>query len=283
VVQLCKEIVLQGAKHPSPKYDPEYHDKFDMPAWGSPSPRIEAAQGIGHFIWNWGLDPDVTSSFVTLSLDRVPAVRFQVATFLPAFYKHRALDHFWTLVTGMLSQETTSGVDLALFGALGRVAGQEPKRVIDAISSALDRGLPATERHELSHELLAIVAGLYIAQGLGKANEILLRFESAPVTFHREVMEEVLVATVYITPPGGSDPDMRARARELWKRILLIVYQHLHSVIESAPSNERTKTFRDLLTFKTKLQRGFTSPWNRTGPKLLRTPQKSSGKLYTSN
>src|SRR5439155_19199908 len=207
-----------GAKHASPKYDPEHDDKFDMPAWGSPSPRIEAAQGLGHFIWNWGLDPDVTSSLMSLSLDQVPAVRFQVATFLPAFYKQHALDHFWSLVTSMLSQETTSGVALALFGALGRVAGQEPKRVIEIISSVLDRGLPATERHELSHELLAIAAGLYIARSEGKANEILLRFEKDPIAFHREILEEVLVATIYIAPPGGSDPDTRSRAREVWKR-----------------------------------------------------------------
>jgi hypothetical protein len=250
VVQLCKQIVVEGARHPSPKYDPEYHDKFDMPAWGGASPRIEAAQGLGHFIWNWGLDPDVIFSFVNLSVDQVPAVRYQVATFLPALYKHRALDHFWTLVTGMLSHETTSGVELALFGSLGRIAGQEPQRVIEVISSVLDKGLPSTERHELSHELLAIVAGLYIAQGQPKANEVLLRFEGDPITFHREVTEEVLVATVYIAPPGGGDPDIRNRARAIWKRILLTVYQHLNRIIESTPSDARTKGFRDLLSIQ---------------------------------
>src|SRR5439155_14804560 len=101
-----------------------------------------------------------------------------------------------------------------------------------------------------SYELLAIAAGLYIARSEGKANEILLRFEKDPIAFHREILEEVLVATIYIAPPGGSDPDTRSRAREVWKRILLTVYRHLPSIIESVPSEERTKALRDLLSLQ---------------------------------
>ena len=111
-VRLCKDIVLVGAKHPSPTFIAD--DKFDMPGWGSPSPRIDAAQGLGHFIWNWGLDEQVTSAFVGLSRDKVPAVRYQVASFAAGLYKHGAFERFWSLITEMMTEERTTGVCLRL-------------------------------------------------------------------------------------------------------------------------------------------------------------------------
>ena len=47
--------------------------------------------------------------------------------------------------------------------------------------------------------------------------------------------------------PGGSEPETRARAREILKRVLLAVYDALSGVLNSNPSEERTKAFRELL------------------------------------
>lgn len=247
ILQLCKEIVLAGAKHPSPKFIEDSGDKFDMPAWGSPSPRIDAAQGLGHFIWNWGVDKPVTVAFEELSRDKVPAVRYQVASFAAGLYKHGAFERFWSLVTEMMTVERTTGVMLAIVSTLGRVASQEPKRVVELLSSAIERGLPRTERHDLTHSLLGILAGLFIARGDARANEILLRFERDPVTFHREMIEEVLVASIYLAPPSGSDPDTRMRARQVLERVLFSAYSALQNTIKRDVSDERTKEFRDLL------------------------------------
>lgn len=247
IVQLCKDIVLVGARHPSPKFMADSDDKFDMPGWGSPSPRIDAAQGLGNFIWNWGLDEQVTSAFEELRRDKVPAVRYQVASFAAGLYKHGAFERFWSLITQMMTEERTTGVMLAIVSTLGRVAGQDPKRVVELLSSAIERGLPRTERHDLTHTLLGILAGLFIARGDSRANEILLRFESDPVRFHREMIEEVLVASVYIAPPSGNEPDTRMRARQVLERVLLSAYPALQNTIKRDVSEERTKEFRDLL------------------------------------
>ena len=60
--------MLRGASDPSPQFDPRYHSTFDMPSWGSPSPRIEAAQGLTHLLWNWGReDSEVTKAIHELS------------------------------------------------------------------------------------------------------------------------------------------------------------------------------------------------------------------------
>jgi hypothetical protein len=246
IVRLCKDIVLVGAKHPSPKFIAD--DKFDMPGWGSPSPRIDAAQGLGHFIWNWGLDEQVTSAFVGLSRDKVPAVRYQVASFAAGLYKHSAFERFWSLITEMMTEERTTGVMLAIVSTLGRVAaGQDTQRVVELLSSAIERGLPRTERHDLTHTLLGILAGLFIARGDSRANEILLRFESDPLRFHREMIEDVLVASVYLAPPSGNEPDTRMRARQVLERVLFSVYHALQNTIKRDVSEERTKEFRDLL------------------------------------
>ena len=247
ILQLCKEIVLAGTKHPSPKFIADSGDKFDMPAWGSPSPRIDAAQGLGHFIWNWGVDEPVTVAFEELSRDKVPAVRYQVASFAAGLYKHGAFERFWSLITEMMTAERTTGVMLAIVSTLGRVAGQEPKRVVELLSSAIERGLPRTERHDLTHSLLGILAGLFIARGDSGANEILLRFESDPVTFHREMIEEILVASIYLAPPSGNEPDTRMRARQVLERVLFSAYSALQNTIKRDVSDERTKEFRDLL------------------------------------
>ena len=71
---MCKMLLLQGAADPSPKFDPKYHTQFDMPSWGSPNPRIEAAQGESHFLWNYGPDDEIVNAIAKLSQDPVPAV-----------------------------------------------------------------------------------------------------------------------------------------------------------------------------------------------------------------
>jgi hypothetical protein len=126
-------------------------------------------------------------------------------------------------------------------------AGQDPERVVELLSSAIERGLPRTERHELSHTLLGILAGLFIARGDARANEILLQFESDPVRFHREMIEEVLVASVYLAPPSGNEPNTRMRARQVLERVPFSVYHALQNTIERDVSEERTKEFRELL------------------------------------
>jgi len=78
-VKVSREIVLSGANSPSPEFDPKYHLPFELPSWGSPLPRIESAQGLSHYLWNWGLDADVVKVALRLAEDKVPAVRYQIA------------------------------------------------------------------------------------------------------------------------------------------------------------------------------------------------------------
>jgi hypothetical protein len=71
--------------------------------------------------------------------------------------------------------------------------------------------------------------------------------DGSSVRFHREMVEEVLVASVYLAPPSGSEPDTRMRARQVLERVLFSVYRALQKTIKRDVSDERTKEFRNLL------------------------------------
>jgi hypothetical protein len=247
LVQLCRKVVLEGAHDPSPEFNPKYHLTFDMPSWGSPLPRIEAAQGLCHFLWNWGPDDDAVGAIEMLSADKVPAVRFQVARGLLGFYKHDATGKFWTLTEQMLANESTAGVMLGLMETLSSVAGAEPERVVSLLSGAVERGLPSTERSELTRELLRILAGLYVARNDLGADKRLRQFETDPLKFHHELAEEILTASHYMRPENAEELETRSRARELLVRIVSAVYEAMQRLVETSSSENSREAFAQLL------------------------------------
>lgn len=246
LTQLCKMLLLEGAADPSPKFDPA-HASFDMPSWGSPVPRIEAAQGVSHFLWNYGPDDEIASAIAKLSQDPVPAVRYQIAVGLPGFYKHHAEQRFWDLATEMIDTETTPGVMLGLVGTLGRVAGPDPEHVVELLVRAVKRGLPATDRTEVTRALVQILTGLYAVRNHLGAGEQLARFEAEPVRYASEIANEIFTASHYLIP-NNADEAVRSRARDLFSRVLSSCYEHLRKAIDVADSEDKAKSIKALMS-----------------------------------
>jgi hypothetical protein len=238
---------VRGADDPSPVFNAKYDLPFDMPSWGSPLPRIEAAQGLSHYLWNWGLLPEVVSALQKLSKDEVPAVRFQVARGALGFFKHRAYTEFWTFVREMLRNERTAGVMIAIVEALGRVASQDPEQVAKVLSDTIQRGLPATERSELVRGLLQVLVGLYVARNDENANKQLLQFEADPLKNHRELTEEVLAAAYYLTANKTEESEMPVRSRDLLMRIVASTYDALSKVLQDQARDDSGQAFGKLL------------------------------------
>jgi hypothetical protein len=238
LTQLCKMLLLEGAADPSPKFDPAYHTSFDIPSWGGSIPRIEAAQGMSHFLWNYGPDDEIVSAIAKLSRDPVPAVRYQIAAGLPGFYKHHAEQTFWDLATEMIDTETTPGVMLGLVSTLGRVAGPDPEHVVELLVRAVKRGLPATDRTEVTRALVQILTGLYAVRNHVGAGEQLARFEAEPVRYASEIANEIFIASHYLIP-NNADEAVRSRARELFSRVLSSCYEHLQKANDLADSEDK--------------------------------------------
>ena len=211
----CRGILLEGGRDPLPKFDPEHHLKFDRPAWGGPAPRIEAAQGLIHVLWNWGRDAGVEAAIRILGDDPVPAVRFQVANGLSAFYRHDAKDEFWTVLEGMVTREQTSGVMLGLVSTLGRVANPEPAKVVELLSVVINRGFVLAGETELADHLLAILMWLGISQQNQRANEVLSRFEEDAAKYDGVLKREVLAAFRYFRFENAEQRSEFRRARAL--------------------------------------------------------------------
>ncbi len=247
VVRVSREIVLKGAKSESPEFDPKYHLPFELPSWGSPLPRIESAQGLSHYLWNWGLDADVVQSILHLAEDKVPAVRYQIAEGIVGFYKHQDKDTFWRVLAKMLADEQTPGVLLALLQAVWRVSGPDTDRAEAVLLDLFHRELPATDRSELTRTLMQMLVGLCVVRNRSASKEQLLKFEDDPIRFHREVTEEIYAAASYLRPPNAKEPETRLRARETFTRIVSNVYKRLFLVRQEPPSEEKPKALGNLL------------------------------------
>jgi hypothetical protein len=234
VVRMSREIVLRGAKSESPEFNPKYHLPFELPSWGGSLPRIESAQGLSHYLWNWGLDADVVESILRLAEDKVPAVRYQIAEGIVGFYKQQDKDTFWTVLAKMLANEQTPGVLLALLQAVWRVSGPDTDRAEAVLLDLFQRELPTTERSELTRTLMQMLVGLYVVRNRITSKDRLLKIEDDPIRFHREVTEEIYAAAAYLRPPNGKEPETRLRARETLIRIVSSVY----NLVRQEPNSE---------------------------------------------
>ncbi len=130
VVRLCRAIIADAAIYPLPQPLENADEKFDRPIW-SPTPSIEAAQAIIHFVYNWGLNSDLESLLRKVSANKSPEVRFQIAVGLGSLY-NRKREVFWDIADSMLSAERTTGVLEALARTVGQpfIAQHEPEAVV---------------------------------------------------------------------------------------------------------------------------------------------------------
>lgn len=240
-----RNIVLRGGKDPWPPVNPK--ETFDMPGWGGSLPRIESAHGLAHILWNWGLDSEVINALRELSRDGVAAVRFQVANGLLGFWRYKAFDEFWSLIEGMIANETTPGVMQALVAVLGRISGQEPEHVARILTLIFERGTPPTDRYELTRALVQVTVGIVVFRNNQQANRLLQRFEADPIRFHKEIAEEIVAVSPYLGSSNKAEADVGGKGRELLIRILSNVYKKLDEVTNDQSGRDKTEDFKTLL------------------------------------
>jgi hypothetical protein len=244
---------IKGSDDPEPVFDPNHHLPFDSPGWGSPTPRIEAAQAIVNLVWNFKNDNRALPAFRKLMEDPVPAVRFQIAQGLVALYVRDGLrDEFWSSLSKMLNKETTNGVVLGLLQSLGRVAGREPGKTMAVLSQYVAAGYRQSDKSDVLRNVIGIAAGLYLAQGTPEARTLLKTFEQDVEKFHRELSQMVLAAGQQITPADGTEAE-RARAREIWESVLDALLKRSHELHEQSPPRDYQIVVRVLDTLISRL------------------------------
>jgi hypothetical protein len=244
---------IEGSNDPAPVFDPKYHLPFDNPGWGSPTPRIEAAQALVNLVWNHRGDRRALPAFLRLMDDPVPAVRFQIARGLVALYvREDSRDEFWTYLGKMLQKETTNGVALGLLQSLSQIAGREPVRAMSVLSRYIAEGYRQSKKSDVMRSVIGIAAGLYLAQGTPEARTRLRDFEQDLEKNHRELSQMVLVAGQHITSADGTEVE-RARAREIWDAVLDSVLKRSQQLFEQPPPRDFNAVVRVLDTLISRL------------------------------
>ena len=244
---------IKAADDPEPVFNPKYHMPFDSPGWGSPSPRIEAAQAIVNLVWNFKDDKRALPAFRKLMEDPVPAVRFQIGRGLVALYVREDTQiDFWSSLSKMLMAEKTNGVVLGLLQSLGQVAGREPARTIEVLSRYVAEGYRRSDKSDVMRHVIGIAVGLYLAQGTPEARSLLKTFEHDVEKYHRELSQMVLAAGQQITPADGTEVE-RARAREIWDAVLDAVLNRSRELHEQGPPRDFEAVVRLLDTLISRL------------------------------
>ena len=224
VVKKCRTIVLEAAVYPLPLPLKDADANFERPAW-SPTPKIEAAQGVMNYLANWGADDQMESLAVTLSSDANPAVRLQIMMCLTYLYENnRKL--FWRIADERLAAENAIGVLDSLAHAVTHpyIAKRERKRVIDWQKSLLGRELPSGRIEEVLKTVAHSLTDLYVFFDDANAGEAINIFEREPGKYATELAQVVLSSIVYISDGIGSNDQAKSatrnRARQIWARAL---------------------------------------------------------------
>jgi len=225
LLKFAEEIFQLAGQDPSPQFDEKYHAEFDHPHW-SPAPRIEAAQGIMHLVRRKEFATESNLKLIQeLSKDKVPAVRFHIVRQLLSLY-HTAQKEMWNIAENIAKVENTNGVLTALAASISGVAGVQTDRVLDILEIICER--QSSEKREqatLVDPCISTITALFITQNNERSNQILKRYEEAPLLHASELRRIVLTAVEYLLVGIAKEwkekpEEVRARAREILSRVL---------------------------------------------------------------
>jgi DNA replication protein DnaC len=222
-----RTILLAASRHAEPAHDPEYDAQFDEhPSWGSPAPRIEAAEGLIALARNPNCcTSEVMEALERLSNDPVPSVRFQIASGLNTLYK-TAPELMWRLIERISRGEPSRGVLQGLLsGPLQRLAGPNPDRIANLTRMIFNHVREGPGAKRVREVCVGIFAGLYIWRNQTQCGEVILNIAANPTAFPDDaphVLSHLREPLTY-GPAHSPDPSqdaVRHRAVDLLHRIL---------------------------------------------------------------
>lgn len=178
-----KSLLLKAATDPNPVISEETERHFaESPSWGSPSPRIDAAESL----IAWGrefksLDDEIRSILRILVKDPHPAVRFQILRSCNALYD---IDQslMWELIETGVRNETNLSVWGGLLMALDRISPSHPDKVAALIFDFLKKfPYPLKTNRDPADSAIGILGSLYIRFGHKPSSEFVFRLINEPV------------------------------------------------------------------------------------------------------
>jgi hypothetical protein len=232
-----RAVLVEASRHADPPHVPKYDAQFDeSPSWGSPAVRIEAAQGLmvlaRHATW---ATAEVLQAIEHLSVDPVPAVRYQIAIRLNTLYR-MAHELMWRVVERLSREEPSRGVLQGLLnGPLARLAGAHPDRVVNLTKAVYDRIRQGPGAKEVRKLCIDIFTLLSIWRDHAMCHEIIDGIIANPVANPDEAQDVLRHFRTSLThgpvdPPDPQQDAIRQRAFDLLTRLLDAAHNGLRTI-----------------------------------------------------
>ncbi len=222
-----KTVLLEMSYHDKPIHIPEQDAQFDdYPSWGSPAPRIEAAEGLIFLVRNPSyLTSKEIDAIDRLSTDPVPSVRFQIASRLNVLYL-TVPELMWRLIERISHEESSRGVLQGIVsGPLRKLAASESDRVSSLTKVIFDRVLEGVGSETVREFCVGIFTDLYIWRNNSQSGEVILEIAQNISSYPNEAPHLLAHIREPLTfgPVHPRDPEVdsvRSRALDLISRIL---------------------------------------------------------------
>lgn len=217
-LDFLRSALLRAAVDPQPEPDPEADASFArMPSWGSPSPRIDAAQAL--IVWpreTGEINDSLRDAIRALARDPHPAVRFQIAGSCNALYEADR-PFMWELIRERTTQEQNVGVWSGWLGAMDRIA---PGHKDEAATLFLDylRRFPRGDEsgRDPADQAVGGLGALFIRSGHPSATEFVMGMVNEPAKHAHNLGQ--LCHQYRDTLAMGLVPDATPFQRELHQR-----------------------------------------------------------------
>lgn len=198
ILKFAEKIFQKAAKNPSPKFDEKYDLQFDHPSW-SPSPRIEAAQGLMNLIHREKFTTRENTELIkNLAQDNVPAVRYQITRNLLSM-NNTLNKEMWEIAKKIALNENTEGVLVSLASSISRLARKETDKVLDLFEMICKRESIDERTHITPIDpCISTITALIIVEENERANKLIRKYLKNSIEFAAELREVAITAKDFL-------------------------------------------------------------------------------------
>lgn len=240
-----REILLRGARDPKPGVEADTEAAFARgPSWGSPCPRIDAAEAL--IIWpreTRAIDDELRAVLRTLAADPHPAVRLQIAGACNTLYDTDR-PFMWELIRDRTSKEQNTGVWSGWLSAIDRIAPAHQDEAADLFFDYLRRfPRPEEANRDPSDSAVGGLSDLFIRFGHPRATDYVMSMVRDPVSHAHSLgllchnFRETLAIGL---EPGASDFQRKLHARG--RDFFLTLARTGRAALERLLAQQRTDT-----------------------------------------
>jgi len=233
-------VLLEAAEDPLPIPNADGDDNFDeSPSWGKPAPRIDAAAGLTRLTRHETcINRIVLEAVLRLSLDTVPAVRYQALGNIGSLY-HTMPDFMWDILEHAALNESSRGVLQSTLHTLGRLAGSYPDRATALVKTIYERTNTGAGAKEVRKACVSIFAGLYLSQDHPFSHEMILSITDKPGELHDENWQ-VMAAARDVLTLGSVTPsdDQQDAVRKRGWNVMLRATKSIHDALQNLQSQQ---------------------------------------------